>query len=203
MFGDGKKVVGRKYLDDIGNYIDTHRKDAMTKLVFVVLLVILALGYFKLSRNMEMTMEVPPVLRETGTLKVGYQEANALYYKVWGQYFVDEYASLDYRNAADKLNKLLGMVEAKKAVLYRPKFEKKVSHIKSNKIEQRYTPSSEKVLPNKQDGYAIFHSEGLLEERIGRVTIRKSCEYNIGLRVEGYSLLFGLISEKCNKIGNI
>jgi hypothetical protein len=203
MFGKGKKVVGRKYLDDIGEYIDAHKKDATIKLVLVVIIVILTLGYFRLSRNIEMTLEIPPILRETGTLKVGYQEANDLYFKVWGQYFVDEYTSLDHKNASKKLNKLLAMIEAKKAVLYQPKLEKKANYIISNKINQRYTHSDEYIESKIQDGYTIFHSEGLLEERIGRVSIKKSCEYNIGMRVQDHSLLFGLISENCKKIGNI
>jgi hypothetical protein len=205
MFGKDKKVVGRQYLDEIGGYIETHKKDAFTKLIFGTLLVLGVIGYMNITKKLTMTMEIPSTIRESGTLKVGYQDANDLYFKVWGQWFVDEYSSLEPKNASKKLTMLLSLVDAEKAVLYRPLFEKKKNHIKTNKITQKYipTPSSEVILKNKQNGLTIFHSEGLMIEKIGRVEIRKSCKYNIGLSVDNYTLIFGLVSEECKKIGSI
>jgi hypothetical protein len=205
MMGKEKKISGRRYLDDIGEYIETHKKDALTKLIFGTLLVLGVIGYMNITKKLTMTMEIPTTIRESGTLQVGYNGANDLYFKVWGQYFVDEYTSLEPRNASKKLTALLSMIDSEKAIFYRPLFEKKKNHIKTNKIVQKYTPSpsSEKILPQKQDGMTIFHSQGLMVETIGRVKIKKSCKYNIGLSVENYSLMFRLVSEECKKIGSI
>lgn len=148
-------------------------------------------------------MEIPPKLEDKGTLMVGYDKANELYYKVWGKYFVDEYTSLAPLNSKEKLNHLLTMVESNKAVKYKPLFEKKMKYVKANNINQKYKPSTEKVLAEKQQGLWIYHSEGVLEEHIDGVIIRKSCEYNFGMRVSEYQLLLSLINEKCTKIGSI
>ena len=115
------KVSGQRYLDEMGEYVETHRKDAFTKLIFGSAIILLTIGYFNISRNLKMTMEIPPVLNESGKITVGYDSANSLYYKVWGSYFVKEYTSLTPQNATKKLNHLLSMTQSDKAVLYRPK----------------------------------------------------------------------------------
>jgi len=197
------KVSGQRYLDEMGEYVETHRKDAFTKLIFGSAIILLTIGYFNISRSLQMTMEIPPVINERGKITIGYDSANSLYYKVWGSYFVKEYTSLTPLNAAKKLNHLLSMTQSDKAVLYRKPLEKKAQYIKSNKIQQKYTPNSEKILAQKQGDLYIFHSEGLLEEKINRVTIKSHCEYNVGLKVVNYRLLVGLMNEKCKKIGSI
>jgi len=197
------KIIGKKYLDEMGEYVETHKKDAFTKLIFGIAIILLTLGYFKISRNLEMSMEIPPQINERGKITIGYDSANSLYYKVWGSYFIKEYTSLTPQNATKKLNHLLSMTQSDKAVLYRPKLEKKAQYIKSNRINQTYIPNEEKMLAAKQGDLYVFHSKGLLEERINRVTIKKHCEYNVGLKVVNYRLLVGLMNEKCKKIGSV
>lgn len=200
---DAKKRVGKDYFNKINEYVDTHKRDSYTKLIFGAMLIMLAFGYMGLKSQMVMSMEIPPKLEDKGTLMVGYDKANQLYYKVWGKYFVDEYTSLSPLNSKGKLNNLLTMVESNKAVLYKPSFQKKMQYIKKNKISQKYKPSTEEVLPEKQSGLWIYHSAGVLEEHIDGVVIRKHCEYNFGMRVSEYQLLLSLINEKCKKIGMI
>lgn len=200
---DDKKRTGKEYFNKINEYVDTHKRDSYTKLIFGILLVVLSLGYFSLKNQMVMSMEIPPKLEGKGTLMVGYDKANNLYYEVWGKYFVDEYTSLNPVNSKDKLNHLLTMVESSKAVSYSPLFEKKMKYIIANKINQKYKPSTEEVLSQKQQDLWIYHSEGVLEEHIDSVVIRKHCEYNFGMRVQEYQLLLSLINEKCTKIGSI
>jgi len=199
-----KKVrIGKEYFNKINEYVDTHKRDSYTKLIFGIMLIMLGLGYVNLQKNMVMSMEIPPRLEDKGTLMVGYDKANDLYYKVWGKYFVDEYTNLTPSDAKEKLNHLLAMVESSKAVSYRPLFEKKMQYIKANKINSIYKPSTEKVLTEKQQDLRIYHSEGVLEEHIDKVVIRKHCEYNFGMRIRKYQLLLSLINEKCTKIGSI
>lgn len=197
------KVSGQKYLDQMGEYVELHQKDAFTKLIFGTAIILLVLGYFSISKNMKMTMEIPPVLSKTGEITIGYDSANTLFYEVWGSYFVKEYTSLEPHNASKKLDHLLSMTQSDKAVIYKEPLEKKSAYVKSNNIFQSYTSNTESVLPEPQDGLFIFHSEGLLVEKINRVEIKSHCEYNVGLKVIDYKLLVGLMNEKCEKIGSI
>ena len=199
----GKKIVGKKYFDMIGEYVEAHKKDAFTKLLLVLIIVFLIFGYLRISRNMQMRMEIPPVLRESGEIKVGYDSGNDLFFKVWGEYFVGEYTSLEPGNAVQKLNRLLSMTESEKEVVYREGLEKKARYIKKNNIRTSYIPSKEEILPHKQDGLTIFHSEGLYTEKIGRIKTNFHCEYNVGMRVYDYRLLIGLMNESCKRIGEV
>jgi hypothetical protein len=198
-----KKIIGQKYYDQIGEYVETHKRDAFTKLLLGILIILLVFGYMRISKNMQMTMEVPATLRESGKISIGYDSANDLFFKVWGEYFVDEYTSLSPQNVTTKLNHLLSMTESQKAVVYKELLDKKAMYIKKNRISTKYTPNKEIVLPKKQGNLHIFHSEGLLQERIGNVKINYHCEYNVGLMVRKYRLLVGLLNEKCKKIGEI
>ena len=198
-----KKTGGQKYFDIINEYVDQHKKDVFITLVFVVLLITLAMGYFGLKNKMILKVQIPPVVHERGELVVGYKGANELFYRVWGEWFTSEYASLDYHNVSERLNKILEMVESDKAVVYSKPFQKKADHIKDNRITQHYIPSKQDIMSEPQNGMWIFHSEGLLEEKISNITTKKHCEYNIGMRIVNYHLLLGLINEKCEKIEEV
>lgn len=200
-----KKVVsGGKYLDQMQEYAETHKIDVFSKLILAILLILLAVGYMSLKNSMEMKVDIPTSIRESGEMRVGYSTANDLYYMVWGQFFVDQYTSLDPINVTKKLNDILAFLEPSKSKIYAQEFSKKADYIKKNKIKQTYIREKESMLEGvSQDGMRVFHSKGVLVESIGGVDIRKSCEYKLGIRIENYRIFYGAIEEKCTNLPGV
>lgn len=194
------KKIGGQYLDKINDYVDKNKKDTFTVTLLGVIIFLLVIGYINVRSDMVMSITLPQTIKSEGEVRVGYNKANDLFYKVWGQYIVSQYTSLSPTNASGKLNEILNIVESFKGPIYSPQFQKKIEYIKSNGIVQTYIPGKEIVLPEKQNDLTIFHTEGILEERIGSTIIKSSCEYNIGMEIDNYTIFIGLINEKCTRI---
>lgn len=194
------KKYGEEYLDKINDYVDKNKKDTFMVTLLGVIIFLLVIGYINIRSDMVMSITLPKTIKSEGEVRVGYNKANDLFYQVWGQYIVSQYASLSPSTVSNKLNEILNIVESFKGPLYSPQFQKKVEYIKTNGITQTYIPGKQMVLPNKQNDLTIFHSEGVLEERIGGTIIKSSCEYNIGMKIDNYTLFIGLINEKCTRI---
>ncbi|MCK9550945.1 TraE/TraK family type IV conjugative transfer system protein [Aquamicrobium sp.] len=202
-----KKITGKEYLDKQGIYIDLHNRDTITKIIFGVLLVVLGLSFFLLKSSMVMTMQIPSVIYENkgGELAVGYNDGNELFYKVWGEYFVAQYANLQHRNVKANLDSVIKLIEVNKAKVYEKDLQKKADYISKNNITAKYIPSSQSILKEKVGGMSVFESRGMLIENsnVGGLELKKDCTYKIGMYVKNYRIFIGSIYEKCTPIAGM
>lgn len=195
-----KKIFGGEYLDKIGGYIEKNRRDTFVIALLVGIIVIELIGYINLRSNMIFTINVPSTISQGGEIKVGYNKSNELFSKVWGEYFLNQYTSLNPKNVTKNLNQILSLVDSDKAPLYNEEFKKKAEYITTNHIEQKFVPGKVEVLKDDAFNMSIFKATGILHEQIGDTTFQSSCEYKFGIKVVDYQVILSVINENCKKL---
>lgn len=192
---------GKRYLDQLDYLLERNRLLIFFALFQIAVIIMLIVGYFGLKKDLVLRVDIPPKLYQTGTLYVGSIKANDLYYKVWGEYLVRQFANFSSDTIGKHLNNVLYMLDPDKVTFYQHLFAKKLQSVTENQMVREFTQTSISVKSDSGEN-GVVTIKGVAKENIGNgLSISyKKCIYTLKMKVENYHLFVESIDEKCFEI---
>lgn len=186
------------------NYLLEKYKSAMF-FVFFQILIILLLIYGYLTTKSDTTVEVmlPKIVKDTdyGKLKIGLNESNELYYKIFGRYIVNDLYNSNESNINDKIIVLKSLIYPEKLPDYEKSIDNFAENIIQNGITVTYKETEGEV--NTSNGISNYKSKGVLNIKIGKYSKKEEfCETNIEMFTKNYMLFVNSISRSCRDINS-
>lgn len=188
---------GKIYIDRLYQLLEDNKYLVFFSFFQIVVIIILILGYFNLTNKIKIQIELPPKLYQTGTLYVGSQKANKLYYQVWGEYVINKLSNYSPYNIRENLKKISYMFDPQKLVKIKSKFFELEQETIDNLITHTFIPIKKEV---KKDG--IFYEEGIGKSVLGNnlsITY-ENCKYQVKFKIDDYHLFIEGLLIDCKPI---
>lgn len=182
-----------KKSDEFISVVDKNK--ALVKYLWRILMmqsiafVALSFAFFSIKDTVMVKVEMPSKLmyKYTPVVVAGVDGANEIYYKMWGKYIVEEVSSFKYEEFDTKLNKVQLMMRPSQYNRTVDKFKTFAEIIKTNLISQDYKVISSSLNNIKKNdngtiSSALFISNGISKQKIGKSENNKECKYSVNLK---------------------
>ena len=191
------KIIGKEYVDRIYSVLIENKYLTFMSFIFIVIIVYLLISISKLEEKIKISVEIPPKIYQTGKIYVGYEEANDLFYKLWGEYVAREIGNYSPVNIDEKINKVLYLFAPSQIIKAQSDFLKFAKNVKNNLITNTFIPYKTKANKN---GEVIV--EGLAHQSVGNNLLNKTflCKYNMKFKIEDYHLFLYKFITDCKQI---
>jgi len=188
---------GKNYIDRLNSLLEDNKYLVFFSFILIIVLFILIIGYFNLSKKITISVEIPPKLYRTGTLYIGSQKANKLFYDVWGRYVVSEIANYSPYNIKEKIKKVSFMFDPQKLVKVKVQFIKLENEVINNLVTHTFIPTKTYV-----DDNGNFVQEGIGKSVLGDnlSVIYEKCKYKVKFKIEDYHLFIENMNINCTPI---
>jgi len=182
-----KKGIG--WLDRLDETIAENSKLSFFLLLQIVIIALLIIGYMKLIDKIEVKIELPRTIKETGIVVVGKEYADDRFFKMWFREDIETISTFNQKDIKEKMQYL-------KERMYPPfyyKFEKLFKdyerQISTDLISHEFTFAREDIVTKsyKEGERAKMNIKGFYSKAIDDDLIIKAqpCEYNIGYLIKG------------------
>jgi hypothetical protein len=193
---------GQEYLDKLDELIHKNKILWFFTIFQIIAILFLLIGYFSLKENIAIRVDLPPKIYQTGTLLIGSQKANDLYYKVWGQFAVEIASNYSPETVEKKYNQLSFLLNPEKVSKHMNKFLEKIQNVQRNLITHEFVrgPTVVKLFNGKNK--ANVKIVGIATKNVGNglELEYELCEYNVGMSIDNYHLFIDAFREKCQTI---
>lgn len=189
------------YLEKANYLLDKYRS-AMFFIFFQILIILLlTYGYLATKSNTTVEVLLPKIVKDSdyGKLKIGLNESNELYYKVFGYYIVQYLYNANPTDIKDKIITLKSLIYPSKLPQYENSIDAFEKNIINNSITMKYVETESNV--SMKDGIANYYSAGVLTEKVGEYSsTKKFCKTNIEMFTKQYMLFVNSISKECKSL---
>lgn len=185
---EGGKRQGDSWLDKLDKAMAENSKMALFLLLQLFVIFLLVIGYMKMVNKLEVRVELPKTIKESGTIIVGKDFANETYFKMWGREDIEEISTFNPKTIKDKMIYLKNRMYPPyyyKNVRLLQKYEKEVA---TNLVSQKFTFSKDDIVVKMSGKNAAtvsvkgFYSKLLDEEKVINA---KECTYQLGYLMKG------------------
>jgi len=183
-----KDKQGKSWLDKLDKTLADNSRLSLFLLMQLIVIFLLVIGYMKMINKLEVKVELPQTIKESGVITVGKDFANETYYKMWGREDIEKLSTFNPKNIKDKIQYLKHRMYPpyyyKNALLFQ-RYEKDIA---TNLISQKFTFSKDDIV-SKQTGeheqvisVKGFYTKFLDEEVVVKA---KECTYQLGYLMKG------------------
>ena len=181
--------IGQSWLDKLDNIVAENSKLVLLILGLIVIVFLLVIGYMKMINKIQVVIELPKTIKETGVIVVGKEYANKKYYRMWGREDVEIISSFNQHSIKEKMQYL-------KSRIYPPFYYKHVKlfneyqkEISTDLVTQKFTYAKENIITKVDDDGKVgsvlvpgFYSKWIDEDEVIHA---QPCEYKLGYIIEG------------------
>jgi len=179
---------GDSWLDRLDKTMAENSKMALFLLLQLFVIFLLVIGYMKMINKLEVRVELPTTIKESGTIIVGKDFANEIYYKMWGREDIEKISTFNQKTIKDKIlylkQRMYPPYYYKNVRLFR-KYEKEIA---TNLVSQKFTFSKNDIVVKMSGKSAAtvsvkgFYSKSLDDEKVVNA---KECMYQLGYLMKG------------------
>lgn len=197
-----KKNRGKSWLDKLDSAVANNSKLSLFILGQFLILTILVIGYTKMINKLEVIVELPKTMKEEGTIVVGKDFANKLFFRIWAREDVEMISEFDNKSIKEKMEYLRKRMYPPIYYKYHRTFQKFEKEIEKDLISQKFTFSKDDitVVANQKKQQAIVTIKGFYEKTIDedKVLDGEKCEYQLGYIIKGGHIYVSAYKTTCN-----
>ena len=194
-----KKGIG--WLDKLDEVVTENSKLTLFGILQIVIITLLIIGYMKLIDKIEVTIELPKTIKETGIVVIGKEYADDRFFKMWFREDIEIVSTFNQRDIKEKMKYL-------KERMYPPyyyKFEKLFKdyerQISTDLVSHKFTFAREDIVTKSyvEGAKAKMNIKGFYSKTIDDDVIIEAqpCEYNIGYLIKGGHLYVESFKTTC------
>jgi len=180
---------GTRWLDTLDNVIVENRKLSLFLMLQIVTITLLVIGYMKLIDKIEVKIELPRTIKETGIVTVGKEYANNRFFKMWFREDVETISTFNQKDIKEKMLYLRNRMYPPYYYKYEKLFKDYEKQISNDLISQKFTFAKEDIeTKSYEEGKkAKMKIKGFYSKTIDEDTIIEAqpCEYSIGYLIKG------------------
>lgn len=191
------KIIGKEYVDRIYSVITENKYLTYLSIFFLIVIIYLLIAISKLESKINIQVEIPPKIYQQGTIYVGYRKANALFYKIWGEYVARTIGNFSPVNIDNQINKILYLFDPNKIIKIKAEFLRFSKNVKTNLISNTFTPYKVTGTNN-----GLVTVEGLATKELGADLMKKDllCSYKMQFKIIDYHLFLENLVTNCKQI---
>lgn len=196
-----KTTEGKKWLDKLDATIAENSRLTLILFMLLIIVFLLILGYMRMVNKMEVNIELPKTIKESGTIVVGKDFANDVYYRMWAREDVENLSTFNPVSIKNKIKYLENR-------MYPPYFYKNIrtfrkyeKNIATNLISQKFTFSKDDITSkaiNKHE--EIVTIKGFYNKKLDDDVIikAKKCAYQLGYLMKEGHIYVESFKTNCN-----
>ncbi|WP_456470004.1 TraE/TraK family type IV conjugative transfer system protein [Caminibacter sp.] len=191
------KIIGKEYVDRVYAVLTENRYLTFMSFIFIIIIIYLLVSISKLEEKIKISVEIPPKIYQTGQIYIGYEKANSLFYKLWGEYVAREIGNYSPVDIDEKIKKVLYLFAPERIIKAQADFNSFADNIKNNLITNTFTPY--KVRGNNKGEVVV---EGLSHKKVGANLLNETylCLYKMKFKIVDYHLFLEKFITDCKKI---
>lgn len=193
---------GQVYIDKLDDLLHRNKVLWFFTIFQLILIFLLIIGYLSVKNNINVKVDIPPKLFHTGTLYVGSQKANALYYKVWGSFAVDLISNYSPKTVKKKYNQFMYLLNPQILPSKLDGILQKIKHSKENLVTYSFINGPTKVDVSKSADTGVVSVSGLVTKNIGNdLDISYFvCSYKFKMSIQDYHLYIDDYKKSCQNL---
>ena len=157
----------------------------------------LLIGYKNLEEKIEIKVEIPPKPYHTGTVYIGYDKAISLFYKVWGEYVVNEIANYSPVDIDEKVKRIVLLFSPDKIIKANADFMAFSKNIKNNLITHTFKEYKSSA---SKKGEVVVEGLGIKTLGANLSTQYQVCKYYLKFTMEDYHLFLKSFRTDCKPV---
>jgi len=191
------KVIGKEYIDRIYSVIVENKYLTFLSLILIVIIFYFLTAISSLEEKIKIQVQIPPKLYRTGTIYIGYQTANSLFYKLWGEYVAREIGNYSPVDVDERIKKVIYLFAPDKIIKAQAEFIKFAKDVQKNMVTSVFTPY--KVTADDKGNVVV---EGLKHKTLGANLLNEIyiCSYNMKFVIRDYHLFLDSLVNNCQLI---
>ena len=193
-----KKIFfsGKVYIDRLMKAIEDNRILAFITLALIIIIFMLIVGYISLSKKISVTIDLPPKIYTEGKIGVGMYNANALFYKVWGRYIVENLGNYTPYTIHSKVDEIKYLLSPDFFLKGSEELNALADYAKNNLITHEFMLTEEKI-----EG-PIYAANGIGVTTVGDnlSKVYEKCSYKVKFKISNYRIFVDNLSIKCSPI---
>ncbi|MBU1711458.1 MAG: hypothetical protein KKE17_15785 [Proteobacteria bacterium] len=181
---------GKDYENETDNLTSDNKTLWFIVLFLIFVIVSLLVANNTLASKTVMSVEIPSKLYDgSGKIDVTEDDANELYYKLFGQYFIRENTQFKADTHSGYLKIIEEAMTPTRHAYKLVDFEKEKNFVVSNNVSQKLIAIKKISEPAIQDKLHVIAIEATVQQTIGGVEeAPKDCEYRIVLYRQNWKL---------------
>jgi len=158
-------------------------------LLLSALLIILAIAFLRIKDTTMVTVELPSkvIYKQAPVVVAGINGSNKVYFRLWGNYIIEEVSSFEVNEFPKKILILEKMMRPSQFAFKEKEFSIFLQEIQQNLIAQKYE-IIETIITNvvynddETISSATVVSDGISNQTVGKNKTKKECKYSIDLK---------------------
>ena len=134
-----KEDKGRKWLDKLDQSLAENSKLSLFLLAQFLVIGMLVIGYMKMINRLEVNVELPKTIKESGVVNIGKESANELFFRMWGREDIENLSDFNYKNIKDKVKYLQGRMYPPTYFKFADQVKKFKKDVEKDLISQKFT----------------------------------------------------------------
>lgn len=195
------KNRGDGWLSNLDQKIAENSKLSLFLILQVVIIALLIIGYMKMINKLEVNIELPSTIEESGKIIVGKDYANGLFFKMWARQDVETISDFNQKSIFKKIDYLKNRMYPPAWYKYQSVFKTYEKKIAKNLISQKFTFAKENinVKTTSSGNAATVNIPGFFSKSIDGdiVTKAKKCSYELGYIIQGGHIYVDSIKTNC------
>ena len=191
------KFSGKVYVDRLNSLLEDNKYLVFYTLLLFGIIVLLVIGYFRMADKITIRVDIPPKIYRTGTIYVGSETANKTFFRIWGDYIVDQLGNFGPYSIRKHVDNVLYMFDPDKVLKYQTQFQELAEYAKSNLVTHEFTPEIVSV-----DDSGDYEAKGVAKNIVGDniSTTYEYCRYRLKFDIRDYHLFVEDVGIECKPI---
>jgi len=196
-----KKDKGQKWLDKLDQSLAENSKLSLFLLAQFLVIGMLVIGYMKMIDKLEVNVELPKTIKESGVVNIGKKSANALFFRMWGREDIENISDFNYKNIKNKMKYLKERMYPPTYFKFSDQISKFQKEVRKDLISQKFTFDKEnihvKLFNNNKE--AVVSVKGFYNKLIDDDTVfsANECVYKLGYLIEGGHIYVNSFKTTC------
>lgn len=196
-----KEDKGRKWLDKLDQSLAENSKLSLFLLAQFLVIGMLVIGYMKMINRLEVNVELPKTIKESGVVNIGKESANELFFRMWGREDIENLSDFNYKNIKDKVKYLQGRMYPPTYFKFADQVKKFKKDVEKDLISQKFTFDKKNIQIKlfNENKEAIVSVQGFYNKLIDEdiVFSAKGCQYKLGYLIEGGHIYVNSFKTTC------
>ena len=192
---------GENWLCKLDSKIAENSKLSLFLLLQIFIIGLLVIGYIKMVDKIQVNVELPKTIKETGEIYIGKEYANETFFRMWGREDVEIISNFNQKSIKEKMEYLKNRMYPPsyyKYVMLLKKYEKQIS---TDLISQNFIFAKENIKINvsSKGNEAVVEIPGFYNKTIDEDMIIKAqpCKYELGYLIEGGHIYVKTFKTNC------
>ncbi|SMP89703.1 TraE protein [Epsilonproteobacteria bacterium SCGC AD-311-C15] len=196
-----KNDTGKNWLDMLDNLVAENSKMSLFLMVQLLMIVLLIIGYMKMIDKIQVNVELPKTIKESGIIIVGKEYGNDNFFTMWGREDIELISKFNQKTIKDKMEYLKSRMYPPFYYKHEKLFKDYEKQVSSDLISQKFTFARENIVTKSSSSgkEASIFVKGFYDKTIDEEKIinAQPCEYDIGYIIEGGHIYVSSFKTTC------